>query len=182
MRLFKNRKFAVSISVVIVVLATLLGVRGSLNRLARDVEVVFYHGDDDSPAQLGIETHLANRLNSALVVMSLMGRYQEVADEVEALTLARRLLFDSNNISDKYSANESMQSAFAALVEKAGMLELSAQEVAAISQHTSDFMGAQTAILNSRYNQKVQSFMDDSSFFVRLLSPFLFVTSPQPFS
>ena len=176
MGLLKNRKFAVLICVVVVVLATLIGVRGSLNRLARDVEAVFYDSFE------GIDLHLNNRLNSALGFASLMQKHPVLESEADALVLARRMLLDAKDIKDKFAANESMQRAYVELSDRAGGLELSQNEKGDIERYSSTFFGAYAAIQNSPYNQRAQSFMHDASFFAHLLKPFLFVKSPQLFA
>jgi hypothetical protein len=184
MKVFKNRKFAILITIAIVVLATLLGVRGSLNRLARDTEAMFYNGvylKEDGYTQPGIDSQLSKRLNSALGFALLMENHPELEGESSGLLSAQRELQNAKSIREKYSANESMQRAFVKLSENAAKMALSSRETEAIEQYTSTFMGAQTLIQNSRYNQQASSFMDNASFLAQLIKPFLFVKSPQIF-
>jgi len=185
MKIFKNRKFAVLITIIVVVLATLLGVRGSINRLARDVEVMFYDGvylKDEGYTQPGIESHLQKRLSSAMGLATLMKSRADLENEADALLSAQSALVNAKSIRDKFTANENLQRAFVKLVEKAEKTELSERELDAISQYSTTFLGAQDAIQNSRYNQQARSYMDGASFPVHLIRPFLFARSPQVFA
>jgi len=184
MELLKNRKFAVLITVVVVILATLLGVRGSLNRLARGAEVMFYEGvslKDEGYTQPAINPQLLNCAQAALDYAMVMENHPELSGETKALLSARREFIDAKSIREKRSANAGMQQAFAALSEKAGGIELTQKEIDAMAVHTSTFRGAQIAIQNSSYNQQAQSFMDGASILAHLLRPFLFIKPPQTF-
>ena len=185
MKIFLNRGFAVFICVVVIIFATLLGLRGSLNRLARSVEAGFFMDvifDESGRPQSGINWHLNNRMASALGFASLMDKHPEFADDVEELLSARRGLIDAKSISQKFSANEAMQRAFIELADKAKSSGLSRNEKDDIEKYTSTFLGAQTAIQNNPYNQKAQSFMDNTSYLAQLLRPILFIRSPQIFA
>jgi len=184
MKLLRNRKFAVLIAVVVIILATLLGVGRSLNRVARDVEAMFYDGvylKDEGYTQPGIALQLNNRLNSSLGFAVLMEKYPESSSETEALLSARNALISAKSISDKYSANEALQRAYVSLAVKAESVGLSKQDRDDMEGYSSTFSGAQTAISNSRYNKEAASYMEDASFFAFLLRPFVFVTPPQIF-
>ena len=169
----------------VVVLATLLGVRGSLNGLARDVEAMFYDGvylKDERYTQPGIDSHLSNRIDAALNLATLVEVYPELTGDTEALLSARRALMDASSIRGKYSENEKLQRAFLVVADKAKGLNLSEGDQAEVESCLSSFSDAQTAIQNSGYNQQAKSFADSASFFVRILKPFLFVSSPQTFA
>ena len=64
----------------------------------------------------------------------------------------------------------------------ADKMEFSGKDKSDIADYSSDFYGAQTAILGSRYNHMAETFMKDVSFFARLLKPFAFVSPPQRFA
>jgi len=185
MKLLKNRKFAILITVLIVCTATLIGMGVSLDRSARAIEAMFFDGvylDDEGFTQPGISSHLANRQSSALSFATIMEGYPELAAETEALLVARRALIDASSFPEKHSANEAMQEAFTELVERARNLELAGRDRDDMERFSMSFYGAQTAIDNSRYNQKAAAFMDNASFFAHFLRPVLFVTPPQTFS
>jgi len=184
MKILKDRRIAILITIIVVVLATLLGVRGSLVRLSRDAERMFYDGvnlKEEGYTQPGIDSQLRNRMNSALGFASLMEKHPELEGAAGALLSARRELLDANSIKGMYSANESMQRAFVELLEKAEKFGLSNKEREDMERYSATFQGAQTAIRNSHYNQRAQSFMGDASILARLMKPFLFVPGPQVF-
>jgi len=183
--LLKNRKTAILITAIVAILATLLGVRGSLNRLARDVEAMFVSGvylEDEKFTQPGIYAHLENRAASALALATALESYPELKAETENLLTARRGLMNANTIKDRYAANESLQQAFTALEEKAGKLSLSGRDKETLEMHASDFSGARTAIMDSRYNAAAASYLDGVSILARILRPFVFVKPPQAFA
>jgi len=185
MKLLGNRKFVIFITVIIAILSTLFGVGRSLNRLARDVEAMFYNGvylKDEGYTQPGIDAQLKNRLNSSLAFAVLMEKHPEAKHEAEALLAARNELIAAGGITEKFTANEALQHAFMALALKAEHIEVTEKEKSDIKEYSSTFSGAQTAINGSRYNHEAETFMDDASFFAFVLRPFVFLTPPQVFA
>jgi len=185
MKLLKNRKIAILITVVLVVAATLFAVGRSLNRLARGVEAMFYEGvyiEDEGYTQPGIEAQLNNRLNSAQNFAVLMEVFPEAENEAQALWSACRVLSSAKRISEKFAANEALQQAYTELYAIAVKMGFSGMDKTDIEDYSTAFYGAQTAILGSRYNHTAESFMEDASFFARLLRPFAFVSPPQRFA
>ena len=184
MKLLGNRQFALFLTVAIAVFATLLGLRGSLSRHARDVEAMFYDGvylKDEGYTQQSIDSNLAVIAQTALDCATLMGGNPGLKDESTALLLARNEFLAARSITEKHSSYIHMRQAFAQLSEKAGNLSLSDRESEAMAHYTSRFSGAQTAIGNSQYNQIAAAFIDDTSFLARFLRPYLFVAPPQLF-
>ena len=185
MKFVKNRKFAILVSAAIVILATLFGIRGSINRLARKTESMFYDGVylvDEGYTQPGIDSQLKNRINSALGYALLLESHPELEKASSELLSAQRELIDAESIRAKYSANERLQRAFLKLAENAEKANLSQRDADAAEQYASTFMGAYTMIQNSGYNQQARSYMSGASIFVRIIRPFLFVTPPQLFA
>jgi len=183
MAMLKNRKTAIIITIVVVILATLLGVRKSLNQLARDVEAMFYDGVplEEGYTQRALSAHLGNCADASLGLATLLNGYNELADDAEALLSARRELLAATSIRGKYAAYASMQASFAALTEKAGGMQLTDRDNDAMGQYSSTFSGAGTAIQESKYNEKALSFMDGASFIAKILKPLAIVRSPQTF-
>jgi hypothetical protein len=184
MKLLKNRKFAVLVAVVLVVLATLFGVGRSLNRLARDVEALFYadrYVDDDGATRRGIDPHLENSANAAFALAMLMVDNPALAGEANELLAARGSYLAADSIPGKFVANENMKRTFAALAGKAQGIELSEREISALATFSRDFNDAQMAIQGSPYNQKASDYMDGASFIAHVLRPFTFVAPPAYF-
>jgi len=182
MKLLKNRKIAILITIVVAIVATLLGVRGSLNRLAGNVNDMFFNdvviGGQTYPS---VNSFLSSRENSALGLATLLERYNGLQSEAESLLSARRSLVGTNNIAEKNTANEAMQKAFTSLVKKAETLDLPDRDRNAMETYAASFSGAQTAISGSMYNKKVATFWDDVSFIAWCLRPLLFIRTPQVF-
>lgn len=184
MKLLKNRKIAIVITVIVVLLATLFGVGRSLNRLAANTERMFYDGvylEGQGFTQPAINTHLENIAQAALDCASVFANHSDLYNQSEALRIARREFLDADGISEKFAAYVGLYDAFTAFfsaVETAGLSDRD-REIAA--QFSSTFSGAVTAISNSEYNDRARNFMDGVSGFAQLLRPFAFVTPPQVF-
>jgi len=184
MGFLKNRKVAIVITVIFIVLATLFGVGRSLNRLARDVEVMFYEGvymEDAGFVQPGINLHLENITQAALDCSSMFAGHAELADVSEVLMIARRGMLEAGSISEKHAAYEKINRAFTDFFSKAHTIELSERDADSIALYSSIFTGAVGAIQSSEYNVKAGNFMSGASPIAFLLKPFVFVSSPQSF-
>ena len=184
MGLLKNRKVAIVITVFITVLAMLFGVGKSLNRLAGDVEVMFYDGvymEDAGFVQPGINLHLENITQTALDCSSMFAGHAELADVSEALMMARRGMLEAGSISEKYAAYVNIHRAFTDFIDRAHAVELTERDADSVAMYSSTFTGAAGAIQSSEYNTKAGNFMSGASPIAFLLKPFVFVTSPQTF-
>jgi len=184
MRLFNNRKIAIPITIIVIVLATLFGVGKSLNRLARNVEDMFYDGiyiDIDEYTQPGINSHLENITQAALDCSSVFASHTDLSKESEELMLARREMLEARSISEKYAAYVIITKAFSEFIYKTNTLELSNRDQLSVAQYAGTFTGAMGAIESSSYNARVKSYMNDASFIVFFLKPFVFVSPPQTF-
>jgi len=191
MTLFKNRGVAVFLTFVVVIAATLVGVGSSLNRVARDIESTFYaerYLDAGGITRRGIFIFLGNIANEALLLATdpvlLDNHNRELDIAGNSLLSSRESLMAAISARDiqkmglAYSEVQQAFSTLAALVER---LDLSDHDRQNVDSIISSFSGAQNAISESSYNQRVASFMDDASFVARLLRPFVFVTPPQAF-
>jgi hypothetical protein len=184
MELLKNRKIAIVITVIVIILATLFGVNRSLNRLAKNVEAMFYDGiylEDAGFTQPGISQHLSSIAQAALDITSAFTNHPELSAESDALVLARRELMDASSIAEKYVAYQGIQRSSSELLRKAETVDLSDRDIDVLSQFQTIFSGATRAIQDSQYNINARSFMESSSFIAYMLKPFLPVTAPQAF-
>ena len=183
MKLLKNRKIAIIITVVVVVLAILFGVTRSLNRLAADIESMFYDGvflEDQNFTQPALNTHLENLAQAALDGASFFANHPELSSEADGLRMARRELIDASSFMDKSEAFNNLARAFSDF-HLASMIELSDRDLETRNQFIDTFNGATTAIQNSAYNDVAVSRWNDVSGFAKLLRPFLPVDPPQTF-
>jgi len=166
------------------ILAILFGVNRSLNRLARDVEEMFYKGvpiEGTNDTWPSIYQHLENLMLSSLDTASFFANHSELSGEAEALILTRQKLMDADGISEKYIAYQDIQKASTMFIDKAETLELSESELLVLIDFQTVYRGASLAIQNNEYNAKARDFMDGASFIAVLLKPLAFVTPPQVF-
>ena len=184
MKLLKNRKIAILITIVVIIFATLFGVGRSLNRLSREAEALFYDGiflENTGQPQRSIEHHLRVLEQASLDISSIFAIHPPLSDESEALMMARRELIDANSIPEKYSAYKNVQKASAAFLRKAENDDLTEDDREPIEQYQTTFSGVVSAIQRSEYNERAIGFMDEASIIAKFLKPFAFVTSPQTF-
>jgi len=185
MKLLKNRKFAILLTIVIAVLATLFGVYKTSVRYTRSVEAMFYDGvylSNDGYTQPAISSHLENSANAALGLATLMGSYPELADKAGEIISARRDLLAAGSISDKSSANLKMNGFVIELLDAAMSANLTDRDKNAASQYYSTFIGASNAIANSSYNVKVADYMNGRSILMRIIGAVLPVKTPDFFN
>jgi len=184
MILLKNRKIAILITIVVVLLATLFGVGRSLNRLVTNTEQMFFDGvflHDQGFTQPAINTHLESIAHLALDCASVFANHPELSYEAEAIRLVRRDFLGANSISEKYTAYVDFSNAFSSFFAAADSAELSDRDRDAVAQFSSTFSGAVSAIENSAYNEMARNYMDGVSGFAKLLRPIARITPPQMF-
>lgn len=104
---FRDRKVAVIITVIIMVLSTGYGAHRSLLQKAETVETIFYYGENGDG--VCIQSDLDTRLGLASNLLIVAGRYLSEDDEaMERLTAARTALATAKTIEEKYRANEEL--------------------------------------------------------------------------
>jgi len=177
MKLLKDRKFAILITVIIAVLATLFGVYRTSVRNTRDIEVMFNSGvylKDEGYTQAGISSHLNNCVNAALGLATIMENYPEYADRSRALELARGELIAAKSIADKSHAYAKMWTRFTelstAVTSAPSYSSMPSRDSAAVNEYTKTLNSANWAIVNSRYNNEVFEYLDSRSSLMRAIS------------
>ena len=183
MKLLKNRKFAVSITVAVIVLATLFGVHKSLAKEVSRVEALFYDGVEHEFLEPSIDAQLDRMQNYILGVAAVSQNYPELEAETEALQNARNDYLAAKSISEKSKANGWMMASYDAFYKKAGTLEVSERDRTGIESYDFEIKAAQSLIEKSKYNEEVQKYIDEisSAFPVGLLKGLVFVKDPQLF-
>ena len=184
MKFLKNRKTAILITVVTAIIATLIGVYKTSGRDTRDIEAMFYDGvylKDDGYTQASIDSHLGNSADAALGLATIMEKRPELADKAAALLSARRELIAAESISGKSAAYSGLVSCFDELIRAALSAELTDRESGAAAEYVSTFNGAGKAMLGSGYNKMVMEYLDGRSPFIRIISVFIPVRSPDTF-
>ena len=184
MKLFKNRKFAVLITVVVIVLVTLISVNRSLTRLSRDIERMFYDGvylDSERYTQPGIDSQVTKHADATLGLVTVLKNYPELHDDSEVVLQLRRNLLDAGNIGDKSSAFWKMSGNVNDLVLAASGVDLSDRDMEAVLQYSSTISGAEAFIRGSAYNQTASEQWNEQSSITHVLSLLLPVRAPDMF-
>jgi hypothetical protein len=186
MDIIKNRKFAILITVAVVVLATLFGVHRSAGKAARQIEARFYDGvylEDEKYRESSIDSQLKKRDTAALGLISIAENYGGLEALNGDLKQARNDLLDAARISDKYIADEQLQKAYEALYAALMQQELTDRETEAAGHYAATMDGARSLIQKSSYNSEVSEFMNETmrSFPVNLLKSLAFVRYPEYF-
>ena len=187
MKILKNRKAAIAITVIVLVLATLFGVQKSLNALARDVESMFYDGvyiEADGYTQPSIQSQLDKCANQALDLATLLKGYPELVGKAEEVLTARRDLLDAQDPDGKSPPFNRMLAGFYDLVRAAQNEKLTEREMAAVSQYNTAFMGAAGLLgtLCGSYGEKVSEYWDGQSIIARMIGSVTGVTGPREFT
>ena len=188
MKLFKNRIFAILLTVVVAVLATLLGVYRTANRMTHQVEAMFYDGvylKNEGYTQPGIDSHLNNASNAALGFATIAVNYPELSEKSENLVLARRELLAVVGVGDKSAAAVRMWDRFSDIVDAMSNDlpdgDMSGRDMAAMTQYFNTFVGAYNAISVSVYNDKVTEYLDGRSFLARAFGALVSAREPDRF-
>jgi len=184
MKLLKNRKFAVVITVIVVVLSTLLGVGRSLNRLAANTESMFYEGvylEDRGFLQPPLNAHLENLTHLTLDIATTFANHPDLSNHADSIRYTRRSLSDATGIDEKFTAFAVLCSALHSFFYAAGDIELDDTDSDTIALFSSAFTGMLIAIAENAYNSRADTFMDEVPGFSLLLSSVVSVTPPQTF-
>jgi len=177
--------FAVFITVVIAVAATLAGIHGTSGRYARNVEASFFDGvymKAEGYTQPGIATHLDVCANAALGLATLLEKYPELAGPSEDLLSARRELVAADGILAKNNAFSNMVGRYNVILDAAKSSGLSEQDLINTGQYASSFSGAFGAISRSAYNDNVREHLSGQSFFSSIMGVFTGAKQPELFS
>ena len=185
MKLLGRRSIAILITVVVVIVATLLGVYSTTGRYTREVEALFYDGiylEDQGFTQRGINSHLENSANAALGLATLLESYPELSGYAESLLTARRDLMAAGSISAKEQAALEMRDGFINLLETARDVDLIERDKEAAAKFYSTFNGALIAISDSRYNDAVSAHINAQNAVLRLIGYFISADQPAFFT
>lgn len=185
MSIFKKRGTAIAITAALVVLAVLFGVNRSIKKEAEKVESLFYSGvysEAKGYTLPSIDSQLTSRLNASTHLVNLARQHDELSAEAKALSEARTQLINAETISEKFAANEALESAYLALVEK---LEgyISEADLSNLNDDVSALSNAQRVINESNYNDKVSEFETEvmGAFPMSILKIFVTADLPERF-
>lgn len=151
----KNRRTAIAVFVVVVIVFGLLGCHRSLNRRCRAVEQGFFSGELTAPAtQLNEAAKYANRILAVINGELDDSLYTAVLDTRMALLDA----LEAENIAASVTASRDLTAAIDAVQSAAeGHAFESVEDIDALFDN---FHGAMRAAQNSSYNEDVEHFME----------------------
>ena len=184
MELLKKRKYAVIITVIVAVLATLIGVNKSLSRLSRDIEGMFYDGvylESSGYTQPGIDTQIAKHSDAALGLATVLINYPELQNSAEEVLGLRRELLDAVSISEKSLAFGILSQKVNNLIQAAPEVKLTERDIIAVARYSVTIDGAETFITNAAYNEKASELWNERSIFARVLGVILPARAPDMF-
>jgi len=189
MKLLKNRKFAILITVAVAVIATMFGVYRTSARNTREIEAMFFSGvylKDEKYTEAAINAHLNNCANAALGLATIMENYPEYADRSKALDTARGKLISAGSIADKSFAYAEMWTRFtelsSAVTSAPGFSDMPARDAGAVNEYTKTFNSANWAMVNSRYNNEVFEYLDSRSALMRAIGVITPTKTPDYFT
>ena len=159
---WKRRQGAIAIVAVVIVLATLFGVRRSLNKASAQVSEMFYTGADASG--YGIATDLDKILEFSGNLVTVANKYgAEFSDPAQAVTRARQELAQAEGVSGQYTASQTLLQAVETLNQAMLDGELSDQDEQYRSELYASILSRTTIIAHEAtdYNAQVRSFNQD---------------------
>ncbi len=163
-----NKKLAIAVMVLMIVISIPFGGYRSLNKLYKEVNRTFYQGVDGDG--LGIENDLNNRIDNSFNLVTIAKKaYYETEDEVIKNALddaikntlsARESLVNSDTISEKYRANLKLTEAVEELYTALGneTLELTEQDEKYRRSLYSNLTSRNDTISHDGYNDKAAEF------------------------
>lgn len=155
---FKNRRNAIIICVVVIILSTCFSAHRSLSELKNEVETLFITGVDGGGA--GIDTDLLKRVDYAGNLITIAKKYTGFEGEIEALEQARADLVGSHGGADeKFTLNNTLSDSFDRLNSvMAGTLEEKDEKYRV--EISNNFRSREDTLTReaARYNAKVREF------------------------
>ena len=184
MKALQDRKLAIMITIIVAVLATSLGVYKTSAAYTKKIEAGFYNGvylKDEGYTQPGINHHLDNCAAEALNLATVLGKYPGLSGKADSVLAARRELLDAGSIAAKQASYLTMASCVYDLTSAAKNVDLSENDIKALTGYSSIFSGALTAISGSVYNDTVTEYLDGRSPFMGTFSGIIPMKEPAYF-
>ena len=161
MSVFKNRRTAVIITVILCLLALVIGVRRSVGRQAADILEQFESGVRSSSAGdtlPSVSAQLEARSNASLGLISLAAQYGELSEKTDAVRRAREALLDAGSVTARSEANAALGSACDALVPLLEQQLTDADKISALKDYAGIMSNTARLIETSGYNELVSDF------------------------
>ena len=185
--LLKNRRVAVIIAIIVILLSTVFGVNRSLGEKAAEVRDLFENGVYDQNqrySRRSIASQLRVRSDASLGLLSISSSHSLLEDEVKTLRSARDQLLTASGPGAKYDADEAMGRAFSDLYDKLSTVSDDVDSATRADYYLSQMQGAARVIESSGYNEAVRAFDRSvmSVFPINFLKRISFVQDPELFA
>ena len=186
MSVFKDRRTAVIITVIVCLLALIIGVRRSVGRQAADILEQFETGVRSETAGYtlpSVSAQLEARSNASLGLISLANQYGDLSEKADAVRKAREALLDAGSIPARSEANAALASACDALIPLLEQRITDADKVNALKDYAGVMTNTARLIETSGYNELVSDFRSNvlGVFPVNILYRLAGVTAPDWF-
>ena len=186
MAFFRNRGTAVVITIVICVLALLLGVRRSLVSQVARIEEQFENGVYDEKAGYtlpSVADQLEVRANASLGLISLANGFDDLSEAAQRVRSAREDLLNAETIAERSAANRALTEACDELMPALQQRLEADKDVSAFADYASKMSNTARLIETSGYNEQVSAFRSEilGSFPVSVLYRLAGVRAPASF-
>lgn len=157
MESLKDRKIALLLMIIMIVLGTAFGSHRSLMKLYNSAEDVFYNGENRDG--FSIQHDLEDRFEESLKLVKIAEKYTSLDSRYIAdVTEARNNLKNAETIKDKSKANSELDAAVYALYNELGNQKLSSQDEKYRISAYGTFNSYGDTISHSSYNSTARKF------------------------
>ena len=161
MAVFQKRRTAVIITVILCLLALLIGVRRSVGRQAANILEQFETGVRSASAGYtlpSVSAQLEARSNASLGLISLASPFGDLSEKADAVRKAREALFDAGSVSARSEANAALAAACDELVPLLEQRITDADKISALKDYAGVMTNTARLIETSGYNDLVRDF------------------------
>ena len=173
MKLLKNRGVAIAITAIVVFAAVLFGVNRSLNKLANNIERMFYEGvyiEDGKYTQPSIHSKLEQCGDQALGISTIITNHPQFVNDADALILLRRELIAADGIEAKSRAFGELSEAVARASRVLAGADLPQDDIDSAADYITRFNSAKEFITNTAYNDEAFERWNKRSYIARFFA------------
>lgn len=157
MESLKDRKIAVFLMIIMIVLGTVFGSHRSLGKLYNSAKDVFYNGEKGDG--FSIQHDLDDRFEESLKLVKIAEKYPSLNNKyIDDVKAARDKLKNAGTIKDKSKANSELDAAVFALYNELGNQKLSSQDEKYRTSSYGTFSSYGDTISHNSYNSIARKF------------------------
>ncbi len=161
MSVFSKRSTAAVVTVILCLLALVIGVRRSVGRQAAAILEQFESGVRSDAAGYtlpSVSAQLDARSNASLGLISLASQYGDLAEKTDAVRKCRETLLNADSISARSEANAALASACGALIPDLEIKLTDPDKISALQDYAGIMTNTARLIETSGYNELVRDF------------------------